>query len=689
MTTKTGINVPGINFLANTEEALKDFDNFVVSNEVAAPHTDIGNRAKINDSIKCVPPVERIVFDDILEMPGETSSVGTKVHQLSSGTESRVRFVGQNWAKVTDTNGTHIDSVSTNDYMEVMLYGTGLNILTILHTDSRNCAATVDTAAEGSSLLVPSNDILLGKKIEVNNKINAVRGLTPGWHRVKIRVTSPTLALYGIEILNESSNFKVTTGDAFAGLKKSTVSTVLESEFKAGVVGTKGARIIKYLVDSDISQAVQEAQTSPKFHLMTSHSDEELTHTHNFRSFGVAETSGFTTLTTINNVVHTLDDNMTTLVGKGVSASGDDYYQIATTHGMTAIGFFGTGLDLELHNNTGTEDRHEVLVDGTLRMTLENLTSKTVAICSGLPLQFHWVIFTRVEVVTAPILFKNFKVYTIKKPEVPHNGIKLTEYSLLADYVATNITDKDRPLSQGVIGLSPTREFNYSGVFSVSSGAVTPDAPFGWAFAATPTSSVEFWFYGTGIEIAAVGAPDGDSTTIVTLDDSTDFTSYTTHVRSEVPGCSFIAATGVWDNEATTGFDNHTVLAISNVPLGYHKISVRSGDPNFRFVGAYVICPIFYNDVNIGSLSSKDVVSYNPLGTLLEASKLAAIQAAKNEIVISGGQTPVEAGAPNFSFEEIQLNETITIPVRQQMAVHGGFVNNGTLNVDGTLVLKD
>ena len=83
------------------------------------------------------------------------------------------------------------------------------------------------------------------------------------------------------------------------------------------------------------------------------------------------------------------------------------------------------------------------------------------------------------------------------------------------------------------------------------------------------------------------------------------------------------------------------------------------------------------------------MVSYNPLGTLLEASKLAAIQAAKNEIVISGGQTPAEAGAPNFSFEEIQLNETITIPVRQQMAVHGGFVNNGTLNVDGTLVLKD
>ena len=42
----------------------------------------------------------------------------------------------------------------------------------------------------------------------------------------------------------------------------------------------------------------------------------------------------------------------------------------------------------------------------------------------------------------------------------------------------------------------------------------------------------------------------------------------------------------------------------------------------------------------------------------------------------------------NFSYEEIQAAEVITIPERQQMIVHGLLTNEGDLVVEGSLVLE-
>jgi len=44
-------------------------------------------------------------------------------------------------------------------------------------------------------------------------------------------------------------------------------------------------------------------------------------------------------------------------------------------------------------------------------------------------------------------------------------------------------------------------------------------------------------------------------------------------------------------------------------------------------------------------------------------------------------------GAENFSYEEIISTKEVTIPLYQQMAVFSGIIVDGTLNVDGTLVL--
>lgn len=45
------------------------------------------------------------------------------------------------------------------------------------------------------------------------------------------------------------------------------------------------------------------------------------------------------------------------------------------------------------------------------------------------------------------------------------------------------------------------------------------------------------------------------------------------------------------------------------------------------------------------------------------------------------------SGAENFSYEEVISTKEVTIPLYQQMVVFDGIIVDGTLNVDGTLVL--
>ena len=48
----------------------------------------------------------------------------------------------------------------------------------------------------------------------------------------------------------------------------------------------------------------------------------------------------------------------------------------------------------------------------------------------------------------------------------------------------------------------------------------------------------------------------------------------------------------------------------------------------------------------------------------------------------SGGTSP-----DNFSYSQINLGDTKTIPVNQQMILHQNIEINGTLIIDGTLVI--
>ena len=195
------------------------------------------------------------------------SGLSRHLHAAAGDQSSAAVFGGHNGSMdVFDLTQNFTLARVLNDFAEVNFYGTGLNLNTLLKNDTRNFAVTIDNGTETPSLFGSnSSDILTGKSYAVNNIVNVAKGLTEGWHTVRLRVQDADVSLYGVEILNESTTLKTLPGEGFSGVLQDKLAAATTTAFNAGVTGTKGARVIKYLKDGEVTQAVTMVDATAKF----------------------------------------------------------------------------------------------------------------------------------------------------------------------------------------------------------------------------------------------------------------------------------------------------------------------------------------------------------------------------------------------------------------------------------------
>lgn len=618
-----------LNDVAQPHKMAQDaFQPFVKKEFITAPNTTIVNRAKVESaSLKAIAGVERVMTRSLNLIRDEFGANGEPVYEVSSK-ETRLRLVGSGWSSISNTDGTRISSSTVGDFSEITFYGTGLNILAWVGTSPSTVLASVDGGAEGANIFPTASAVLAGRSYGVNQVLNIVSGLALGWHTVKLRhtVAGSGLNIYGFEILNERINLAVLSGTAYYAMKQEVLSALNASSFKAGVVGTRGARVVKYLKDGIISQAVTEVNGASAFFTSADHTNEEVYRKINFREFGANRADDFSTMTgTASSRAFTLDDGSTTLVCQNyLLNNGPSAVDGIVSQGNTAIiiTFTGTGLDIiRTDNQNGTNQNNAVVIDGVSVGNLNTLSAvlqRREKICSGLPYGTHTVKIT--SAATYSFGVSDFIIYQPKKPTLPSGAIELTDYCVMADHVALSASGID-PISTGVLRKQiGVRE---SILVDGSGGTVS------WNLALDVGNSVNglqnytnrqggyFQCSGflSGFEYRYRSRSDAATAITFTLNGLTLNTTNFPGLTASIVGFgTFNTTTGVLNpNNATSASCS---LIIKGINLGHYTIraTITTASTQVTYCEAIdIITPIHFNNTKVGSLSLKDSRAFSPV----------------------------------------------------------------------------
>jgi hypothetical protein len=590
------------------------FEDFVIPSYEDAPFTTIQNRAKVTRSLKAIAGIERVMVKSINRLEKEFGPNGEQVFEADNK-DSRIRFVG-NWSVDSASNGSYPLTPSTSDvsgFVEITFYGTGLNMLARVTGGATNFVANIDGGSDTANFMPNMSAVLTGRNYSVNIPLNVASGLTLGWHTVRIRKTDviSTLATHGFEILNQRTDLAVYPGagisqGAFTGL-----SSLSTSAFNAGISGTKGARVVKYIENGSLSQAVQEVDATAKYLTNTDHTNEEVVRRINFREFGANRADDFSTLAGVgSNRAFTLDDGTTTLVGSNIF-SGSFYGTEGVAFvnpSFVTITFTGTGLDIfgGIGPVTGSMP---LLVDGVSAGSLNLPSTQTVGlikICSGLPYGTHTV---RLSYTSGSVAFFDFLIYQSKKPSIPAGAFEVADYNVMANFSFGSSITEDTP-SAGILRKAHTREFTFVGTWAIAQSTISPTG-FGIT-SSTAGSYAEYTFFGTGF-VYKFGNNAAAQSQTVSVNGSTNLSTFTTAL-SATAGLSFTASTGVITGTPAASIANNQ-LQVSGLPLGYHKVRVAWTSGVIISPYAFdIITPIHINNptLKIGSQSLKSAIKYSP-----------------------------------------------------------------------------
>ena len=185
---------------------------FVQREQVTSPFTDIVNRAKVDASLKCIMGNERIHCNSINLLTKEQGPNGEPVYEPDNG-DARVRFVGTPTSSF-GTFGSAIVLAAAGDGAEITFYGTGLNALVISDVSSRTVNYWVDGASQGVLETSLSSNAIASRNYKSQQPLELSKGLTLGWHTIKITWASGNVYFHGFEILNEASQITVRSGKA-------------------------------------------------------------------------------------------------------------------------------------------------------------------------------------------------------------------------------------------------------------------------------------------------------------------------------------------------------------------------------------------------------------------------------------------------------------------------------------------
>lgn len=595
----------------------------------------IENRAKIKDYSNTLAPlmgIERIRINSASLINDEFGPNGESVYETDSK-DSRIRFVGGNWQNQSSTQGTGVflSGSGSTEYLEVTFYGTGLNLLILHDNATRPIYPTIDNGSEGASIYTAGSAILNGRNYNQNVVQPIESGLTLGWHTIKVRfdTTSESMYVFGCEILNESTQLKVAPGIGYNGCKRQELAALSSTDYNAGITGTKGARVVKYLKDGAISQVVQECPSTPSYVPSVDHSDEEIVRRFYYREFGKQRSDDFSTLSTVNsNFAFTLDDGTTTLVAKSVritpaSAAGTDTFFLDASDAFVTLTFVGTGVDLVEGPNTsssGTDD-HEIYVDGVHHGKVAQTNMTTAAdhrqvqkLVSGLPYGTHTVKIINSQYSAGAPTIAGFIIYQPKKPTLPVDAVEICDYNVMADFVDVDMeggsNENTEKISQGVLRKFCTREIQYDSGYNFDALNVAAMMG-GWAVYVQSSSKVaKYSFFGTGIAIHG-RRTSGYAAVTVDIDGSTDHSALTTVAN----GWGFVPSTGIVDTSNGASLNTYgNSVSIDGLELGLHTITVTTNSAStFEWTGFDVITPIHVNNTKVGSLALSDSRKFSPI----------------------------------------------------------------------------
>jgi hypothetical protein len=603
--------------------ALDAFQPFVKKTFVNAPSTTILNRAQVEaGSLKAIMGVERVPFRSIALSRTEFGSAGEPVFELDNK-DSRIRFVGSP-TQLADTNGTRIRLANTNDTVEISFYGTGLNLLSLNFGASLDFRITVDNNPEGSNIVTATqSSILSGRNYNPNQLTTLVSGLTAGQHTVKLRMATSAnqLDISGIEILNQRTDLAVLAGTAYSGMKQEVLPALSTAAFNAGVVGTRGARVVKYLKDGVISQAVQEVNAASAFLTSADHTNEEIVRKINFREFGANRADDFSLGTTTIARGFTLDDGTTTLTGASVGVQTTVVEKIfSSTNGSSiTLTFVGTGIDFIRFDtaNAASADTFSYSIDGVVVGTISGTglaQARTEKVASGLPYGTHTFKMSRTSAAALwDVGIVDFIIYQPKKPVLPVGAIEVADYNVIANYVAT-ASGANGAVGTGILRKNALREITPSGAWSAP--AIDP-VNFECGFNHNMTgigSYIEYSFYGTGVIFTGSYATTQVQNALIIIDGASNLSAFSTSIVQGGSGAVFTASTGAISG--TVSGNNIMRIQINGLSLGLHKIRVTQNTASGQLYvnGFDVITPIHINtNMKVGSLSLRDTRAFSPI----------------------------------------------------------------------------
>lgn len=587
------------------------------------------NMVDLTNDLSVRMGIERVQTQQIMRLYNETGSNNEPVFKPVNDKFEQIRFIGAGWASQNASRGSVIFDSVVGDAVEVTFYGTGLNILfsfqpgTMTYNYSLNGGANI---AFLSSYL--ADGTLNGRNYCPNNVVPVVKGLSLGLHTVKISgTTTGQYGIAGFEFVNESSSVKTSAGSALVDGKKRVLSALDSSSYNSGftnvygTAGARGSRVLTYMKsDGTIAKDVQYVNTSSATLSSADHTNEEVVRNYFWREFGNGRSDDFSTLTPSSSPrVFLLDDGTTSLITDNCVAVLNNNLDSVSPRGSGSIifTFVGTGLDLlRVDDSNGGSDTYTFYLDGSLILTQTagSTVTRITKIASGLPYGTHTLRIVRVSAVTWNPYISNFIVYGPKKPALPVGAIELSDYSILANYIANTVGGVDT-IGTGLLRKTGHREFvrdsgswgyNNSGILSGVANHVGGLE----IYTNQGGVSVNLTFFGTGFEIRGKAGASSSTTSSATL--TVDGIAPSGVTTSTYGGWSYSGNTINMRVSDSVGAG----MTLTGLPLGIHTVKILNNaiTGNNMYIDAIdVITPIHVHKNN-GPFTMQNVMSVGSQG---------------------------------------------------------------------------
>lgn len=599
--------------MALREWAQKGFATYVDPVKVEVPHSTISPTPKVIDdanTLKCLFGIERIRLTEPKLRRDLVESGSGSSQKVYSCSDSRVYIAGQVIQESIKYNGFgRYISVFGNGglaYVQISFYGTGLNALCINAT-LKDVRATVDGGTEGPNIFGGSNASVVqnSRGHEGNVQINVTRNLALGWHTVKLRVAADSFNLFGFEVIG-TTEMTFTPGSIFSGPLKENLSAQTTTDYKAGISGAKGARVIKYIKDGVISQVVQEVDATQLTYPNADHSNEQVLKKFDFKTdFAGGRSDDIASTNTSNSArAYTTDDNSHGVYSPSLVVNGG-HNKLAVASDFV-FNFIGSGVDIVMACSS-IPGVVSFWLDGVFHgdKSFLNTEDTTYQMFSGVPYGSHHVRVTKVS--GGEPRFVSFTTWGPKSPidSLPAGAVKLSEYNVVADFVL-NTGVAVGNMATGVIRKSAMREWelvnNTDGSFDWQTVVNTGD-PTGGRSETNRTGEAFIGFFGTGFDLKFFANSDRPNTVVLYLQDdgtdprnthnldTTNFPTTTTRGAYGAVGVSFNTSGILKQSNGTGQFG--CGCYVTGLPLGRYRLRIlnQSAGGIVNFASLDVIQP--------------------------------------------------------------------------------------------------